>query len=173
MKGQEGFVVGSVIVVLIAAVLVLVGSAVYGQVANTVPHDKSYINESLCTDSCAHSTLYALANTPITDTASDLVCYVNVSSGATRLLSASDTNGYQNIGSNYINLTNSSAAPTGDYTYRNVSCSYTYDWASADQETFWENSTTSGFEGLAMLSVFIIVLSAVMLIAIVKMLTNA
>jgi len=169
MKGQEANVI---LPVVVAALMVLIGTMVYAYVADTTPHDQKFVNESICTTNCAQNVLYPLANVPITDTASDLVCYVNVSSGATSVLAASTTNGYQNIGSKYINLTNSSAAPTGDYTYRNVSCSYTYDWASADQETFYGTATSNAFSGMIMASIIVVVLATVAILGLVMFLRN-
>ena len=166
MKGQTPVFAGIGLVV-VAAAMVLVGALVYGYVANVTPHDYAITNQSFCTTACAHSTSYQFSYSPILNDSS-LVC-INATNGVLTNgggVGPSAQNSFNVIQGaiTYLNLTNT----TG--TYRQVNCTYTYDWATNDQHFFWTQSLQMAGSGFVLLSVLVIVIAAGVIIGIVLML---
>jgi len=155
MKGQAG-PIASVASVVLVAVFVLVGAIVYGYASNATPHDITYSNETICTATCSPHTIYEMDHWPILNN-SALICY-NTSSDI--LVRGGE---YNVFNGRYINLTN-----TSDVTYQpQINCTYTYDWASAGQQGFYDNTTENAFSAFILTSVIVIVLAAVGILGIV------
>jgi hypothetical protein len=165
MRGQAA-VVASASTVIIVAVLILVGSVVFGYFMQATPHDLPYYNESMCT-TCSELTLYELdhyyVNNDTRLTCSNATGELALANGVT--LNAST--GFNLVEQRYINLT---TLPRSNQSYSNVKCDYFQDTATNDQESFWSNASQNSLAGFAIISVIIIVLVAVSIIGIIVLL---
>ena len=159
MKGETPVAVtGGIILV---AVMVIVGAVTYGYVASVTPHDRLIANESACAAGCTEQSNYSVTYPPLIND-STLACY-NATGALTR---GSNGNG----GININNDGKSIYFPGIKGSYHSVNCTYTYDWASADQNSFWTNNIDTTGAGFAVMAVAAILLAAVGLITIVVLL---
>jgi hypothetical protein len=158
MKGQAQVyaAAGAVAVVLI---VVLIGVYTFATVFNVYPHDQTITNETLCS-TCANSTLYAFTYRPVTN--STLVC----TNGSNSMTLGSDYNTYQTSSFSYLNLTDMSK------TYVLTNCTYNFDEANANEQSFFDTSGPTIYSGFTLLSIAGIALAAVLIVTIVVMLRD-
>lgn len=168
-KGQAQAVVPIAAIILIA-VFIPVTALIYGYVADATPHDKTYTNESICT-TCVNGsnggTTYLFDHVPVINDTT-LVCSNNT--GATAMVNgvASGTClGYNVLNDGTVNITNTSG-PNG-CEISNMRCTYTHNWASDDQENFWDSTTDTTWSGFALISVLVIVIASVVIIGFVML----
>lgn len=161
--------------IVVAVVLVLIGTFVYALIAQGAPHDTVYLNETLCSGACVNGSvsptavLYEFDHSPMLNESS-LVCYNASLAIMTRGDSYGTCLGYNIVENRYLNITNTSGAATSRCSIRDVVCTYTYDWATTDQQSFWNNATSNAFSGFVLLSIVGIVLAAVAIISVVLLL---
>lgn len=156
--------------ILIIGVMILVGMTVYGYFAQITPHDFPYINETISGTYASGQAYYgAFTNKPINNDTT-LVCYNGSTSTAANLM----TNGGGNISlrfniveNTYFNITHTGYSAAR---YNNIACSYYFDWAANEQQTFWNNATTTSFAGFVLSMVIVIVLAASAIIGYVVLL---
>lgn len=154
-KGQAALI-APVATAIFIAVFVLVGTMIYGYTANVTPHDRVINNETICT-TCVNGTSYTFDNTPILNDTT-LICYNASANLLTNGISDGTCLTY-NIFSSTLNLTNSSNVDACQIS--DLVCTYTYDWATDDQQSFWNNTTTTSYSGFILAAVIVIVLAAV------------
>ena len=164
MKGQaQIFAAGAVVVVVLA--MTLIGLTIYGLVSNVYPHDQTITNETLCTTCTPGTTLYRFDNIPILND-TDLICFNDSSDVMTNggLTSENESLGYNIAGSTDINLTH-----TGDVSeyYTDVVCTYTFDEANSNEQSFFDSNTSVTFSGFGLLSIAGIILAAVAILTII------
>jgi len=162
-KGQAVATAGTMV---IAAVFILVGVMVYAYTLEATPHDTAYINESICNGTCTNGTNYDFDYQPILNDTT-LTCYANGTITMTNGIQNGICLGFDIVDSRgALNITNMSSTCE----YQNVSCDYTYDWATADQQTFWTQASNTSFGGFVLISVAAIVLAAVAVVSYVLLL---
>lgn len=166
MKAQA--TVASIVTVVVVLITMLLGMTVFSYVADVTPHDQTINNESICT-TCVNGsnggTTYTFDYTPVLND-STLICYNDSINLMTNGLAGPTCLGYNIVGLSSINITNTSV----DCQTENVVCTYTYDWATADEQSFWDNSTDNSFGGFILASIIVIVLAAIAIITIVLLL---
>ena len=174
MKGQAQILAGIATVIFIA-VMVLVGSLVFAYVADITPHDRTIHNESICGTTCINGSTSGTARTyqfdyiPVLDDAT-MICYNN---SANKTLTNIMTNAgagavcgeYDIENNNAINISNTSA-PNG-CNVTGVECTYTYNWANANEQAFFNTNTTNTYAAFVLAAVLVIVLAAVVIVGIV------
>lgn len=164
MKGQAQ-AISFVTAAIFVAVAVLIGTVVFGTVGNVVPHDRTINNESICTSSCTPNTQIEFANVPVIND-STMICFNDSTSLMARGGSTPENTslGYDIQHAQYINLSRVGDAPSH---YKDVVCTYTFDEANANEQSFFDNTTSTAYSGFILAAVIVIVLAAVGVMAVV------
>lgn len=172
MKGETPVAAAGTIIVV--AALLLVGVMVYAYMAYVTPHTILISNEQICSTNCVNQYNYTPKYVPFKND-SMLVC--TNSTGATTLARGNHSNGYntRDSGANYntndgnnLDRIHLSGSSNGQYSW--VNCTYTYDWGSANQNTFQSQNIANSGAGFALTAVLVIILAAVAVITIVAIL---
>jgi hypothetical protein len=160
----------------------LVGAAIYGYTAIATPHDTNIYNETVCSGYCPTPASYFVAFGPMrngTTYYDNATIRCSNNSGAQPLyrLNINSTTSYglipgnSDAGLRKINLTYSNGAtPAAQFNYRDVKCDYIWDWATDDQQGFFDTNISNTGAGFGLLAVIGIVLAAVAIITIVALL---
>jgi hypothetical protein len=165
MKGQNTtFAMVAVLPVILISMLITFW--VYGSVSNITPHDQTIDNESICT-TCVNGTEYSFDNTPVLNDTT-MICYNNSADLMTNGIVDGTCLGYNINSYQTVNITNTS----GDNACQisNVVCTYTYDWANANEGGFWNTATSNINSGYTLGSVSPIIFAAVIIIGVVILL---
>lgn len=167
MKGQAQ-AISFVTAAIFVAVAVLIGTVTFGIVADVVPHDQTINNETMCA-TCVNgspgNTRYEFINIPVlNDTA--MVCFNDSNDLMTNGVGDSDTClGYNIENNQFINISNASAVDFCQIS--NVVCTYTFDEANTNEQSFFDNTTSTSYSGFILAAVIVIVLAAVGVMAVV------
>ncbi len=153
MKGQAILAMVSVLMVIVITVPLTFW--VYGVVSQATPHDTAITNESMCTGVCAAHSNYTFDFPPIVDEASTFICY-----NETDLLVYDST--FTVTGNNDNLYLNGSSV-----SYENVECSYTYNWANTNEQSFWTTTTSNINSSFALGSIVPIIFAAVIIVVVI------
>ncbi len=165
MKGQAQ-ILGAASVVVVVVSMTLIGLLVYGLISNVYPHDQLINNETRCT-TCDNETLYRFTNTPILND-STLICFNDSADLMTNGVVEQTCLGYNIVGLKDLNITNTSS--TDFCQISNVVCTYTFDEANTNEQSFYNNNTDITFSGFTLLSIAGIILAAVAIVLLVLLL---
>lgn len=159
MKGQTE-IITAIVTIAFVAIFILVGAMIYGYTANATPHDYLIVNESICVGAtCTAQQNYTVKYGPLIND-STFQCY----NATTPIISGGTFNQCSDDKAKVYLRGPSNGA------YKDVNCTYTYDWANDNQQAFWTGNVSNTGAGFSLLAALGIVIAAVSVVGVVLVL---